>query len=350
MMLTLAQIADMLQGDLQGDANCTIEGVAGFEAAGPSDITFAASAKFLKQWDRCRAAAVLVPREAPKQLPGNLLRVDNPQLAFNRLVRVFHPRQPPWSGIHPRAFVAPDAVIGDGTAIGPFAVIGAGTTIGKRCILHAHVVIGARVTIGDDTEIFPNVSILDETRIGNRVVIQSGTVIGSDGFGYVREGDVYHKIPHIGYVQIDDDVEIGACNTIDRATFGRTWIQKGVRTDNLVHVAHNVIVGENTLLVAQVGISGSTTIGRNAILAGQAGVSGHLTIGDRAIVGPQAGIAQSVEPGAIVSGSPEMPHSQWLRVQRTLPKLPELAKRITQLEKRLSAAPPPADPLGPSSD
>lgn len=350
MMLTLGQIADMLQGDLQGDENRTIEGVAGFESAGPADITFAASPKFLKRWDRCQAAAVLVPRKAPKQLPGNLVRVDNPQLAFNRLVRVFHPRQPAWQGVHPMAFVAPDAVIGIDTAIGPFAVIGAGTTIGERCILHAHVAIGDRVTIGDDVEIFPNVSILDETRIGNRVVIQAGTVVGSDGFGYVREGDAYHKIPHIGYVQIDDDVEIGACNTIDRATLGRTWIQKGVRTDNLVHIAHNVTVGENTLLVAQVGISGSTTIGKNVILAGQAGVSGHLTIGDRAIVGPQAGIAQSVEPGTVVSGSPEMPHSQWLRVQRTLPKLPELAKRLSQLEKRLSADPPAADTLGPSSD
>ena len=350
MMLTLGQIADMLQGDLQGDENRTIEGVAGFESAGPADITFAASPKFLKRWDRCQAAAVLVPRKAPKQLPGNLVRVDNPQLAFNRLVRVFHPRQPAWQGVHPMAFVAPDAVIGVDTAIGPFAVIGAGTTIGERCILHAHVAIGDRVTIGDDVEIFPNVSILDETRIGNRVVIQAGTVVGSDGFGYVREGDAYHKIPHIGYVQIDDDVEIGACNTIDRATLGRTWIQKGVRTDNLVHIAHNVTVGENTLLVAQVGISGSTTIGKNVILAGQAGVSGHLTIGDRAIVGPQAGIAQSVEPGTVVSGSPEMPHSQWLRVQRTLPKLPELAKRLSQLEKRLSADPPAADTLGPSSD
>jgi len=350
MKLTLGQIADMLQGDLQGDANRDIEGVAGFESAGPADITFAVSAKYLKQWDRCQAAAVLVPRQAPEQLSGNLVRVDNPQLAFNRLIRVFHPRKPAWSGVHPMAFVAPDALIGADTAIGPFTVIGAGTTIGERCMLHAHVVIGDRVTIGDDVEIFPNVSILDDTRIGNRVVIQAGTVVGSDGFGYVREGDAYHKIPHVGHVQIDDDVEIGACNTIDRATLGRTWIQKGVRTDNLVHIAHNVTVGENTLLVAQVGISGSTTIGRNVILAGQAGVSGHLTIGDRSIVGPQAGIAQSVEPGAIVSGSPEMPHSQWLRVQRILPKLPELAKRLSQLEKRLSADPPAADMLGPSSD
>lgn len=350
MTLTLGQIAQMLQGELQGDAHRIIEGVAGFESAGPSHITFAASIQFLKQLGRCQAAAVLVPRQAPDPLPGNVVRVDNPQLAFNRLVRIFHPREPAFSGVHPTAFVAPDAVIGTGTAVGPFAVIGAGSTIGERCILHAHVVIGARVTLGDDVEIFPNVSILDDTRIGNRVVVQAGTVIGSDGFGYVRDGDVYHKIPHIGHVQIDDDVEIGACNTIDRATFGRTWIQKGVRTDNLVHVAHNVTVGENTLLVAQVGISGSTTIGRNVILAGQAGVSGHLTIGDRAIVGPQAGIAQSVEPGSIVSGSPEMPHSQWLRVQRTLPKLPELAKRIARLEKRLSADPSGAETLDPSSD
>ena len=184
-------------------------------------------------------------------------------------------------------------------------------------------------------EIFPNVTILERCRIGNRVTIQSGTVIGADGFGYTPDGSRYHKIPHLGIVQIDDDVEIGACNTIDRARFGRTWICRGVKTDNLVHVAHNVTVGEDTVLVAQVGISGSVTIGRHAILAGQAGVSGHLEIGDNAIIGPQAGIAKSISKGQIVSGSPEMPHRLWLRVQRIIPQLPEMKKKIAALEARL---------------
>ncbi|WP_028324935.1 UDP-3-O-(3-hydroxymyristoyl)glucosamine N-acyltransferase [Desulfatirhabdium butyrativorans] len=345
----LAELAEMLGGTLCGDGDVPICGVAAFEIAGPGEITFAGSPKFYKIWDQCRAGAVLVPKNAPENLSGNLVRVENPQLAFNRLVRVFYPKTPAWNGISPSAHIAGSAAIGTSSALAPFVTIGERVRIGERTVIHPHVCIGNDVIIGDDVEIFPNVTILDGTRIGHRVVLQAGTVIGSDGFGYVREGDEYHKIPHLGHVQIDDDVEIGSCNTIDRATFGKTWIQKGVKTDNLVHIAHNVTVGENSIIVAQVGISGSVRIGKNVILAGQAGVSGHLNIGDRAIVGPQAGIAASVEAGAVVSGSPEMPHSQWLRVQRTVPKLPEIAKRLAQLEKRFSALEPP-QPTNPPPD
>jgi UDP-3-O-[3-hydroxymyristoyl] glucosamine N-acyltransferase len=180
-----------------------------------------------------------------------------------------------------------------------------------------------------------NVSILDHTRIGSRVIIQSGTVIGSDGFGYVQEDGKYHKIRHTGCVQIDDDVEIGANNTIDRATFGRTWIQRGVKTDNLVHIAHNCVIGEDTILVAQVGLSGSVTVGKHVILAGQVGVAGHLHIGDNAIVGAQSGIGQDVAPGDVVSGSPVMPHRVWLRMVKLLPRLPELKRRLDKLEKQV---------------
>ena len=167
------------------------------------------------------------------------------------------------------------------------------------------------------------------------MTIHAGSVIGSDGFGFAPEGQTYIKIPHAGIVQIDDDVEIGANNTIDRATFGKTWIQSGVKTDNLVHIAHNVTVGENSLLVGQVGISGSVNIGKNAILAGQAGIAGHLSVGNGAIVGPQAGVAKSVPDGETVSGSSAMPHRLWLRMQRILPKLPELAKKLSEVERRL---------------
>jgi UDP-3-O-[3-hydroxymyristoyl] glucosamine N-acyltransferase len=179
------------------------------------------------------------------------------------------------------------------------------------------------------------VAVLERCRLGHRVTIQAGSVIGSDGFGFAPDGDIYHKIPHTGIVQIDDDVEIGAGNTIDRGTFGMTHIKKGVKTDNLVHIAHNVTVGENTILVAQVGISGSTTIGRHAVLAGQVGVAGHIHIGDHVMVGGQSGIAGDVPAGQIISGSPTMPHKTWLRVQRIIPRLPELRKKISALEKRL---------------
>jgi UDP-3-O-[3-hydroxymyristoyl] glucosamine N-acyltransferase len=214
-------------------------------------------------------------------------------------------------------------------------VIGRQVTVGDQVWLHPGVVIGDRVAIGNDVIIHPNVTIQAGTVIGSRVIIHSGTVIGSDGFGFAPDGTVYHKIPHTGIVQIDDDVEIGANNTIDRGTFGQTRIGKGVKTDNLVHVAHNVTVGENTVLVAQVGISGSVTIGKNAVLAGQAGVAGHLTIGDHATVGPQTGVGKSVPDGQIVSaGIPEMPHRLWLRVVRTIPRLPDISKRLRGLEKR----------------
>ncbi|NJL59362.1 MAG: UDP-3-O-(3-hydroxymyristoyl)glucosamine N-acyltransferase, partial [Desulfobacteraceae bacterium] len=215
------------------------------------------------------------------------------------------------------------------------AVIGSDVRIGDRVTIYPGVVIGDHVTIGNDITIYPNVSIYDHCIIGSRVIIHAGTVIGSDGFGFAPDGETYCKIPHRGMVQIDDDVEIGANNAIDRATFGKTWIQKGVKTDNLVHVAHNVVVGENTLLVAQVGISGSTSIGNHAILAGQAGVSGHLQIGNNVIIGPQAGIAKSVADGEIVSGSPEIPHKQWLRVQTIIPKLPEMKKQLNELQRRI---------------
>jgi UDP-3-O-[3-hydroxymyristoyl] glucosamine N-acyltransferase len=197
------------------------------------------------------------------------------------------------------------------------------------------------VVVGNETIIHPNVAVLEGCRIGNRVIIQAGTVIGSDGYGFAPDGETHVKIPHLGIVQIDDDVEIGALNTVDRATFGKTWIQRGVKTDNLVHIAHNVTVGENSLIVAQVGIAGSTTIGRHVILAAKAGIAGHLSIGDNSIIGPMTGIGQSVDPGQILSGGfSGIPHRQWLRMQRVVPQLPELKKRIAALEKevaRLSA-------------
>jgi UDP-3-O-[3-hydroxymyristoyl] glucosamine N-acyltransferase len=189
--------------------------------------------------------------------------------------------------------------------------------------------------IGDDVVLYPNVSILERCEIGSRVIIHAGSVIGSDGFGFALHEGGYSKIPQTGIVRIDDDVEIGACNTIDRATFGRTWIKRGVKTDNLVHIAHNVVVGEDTVLVAQVGISGSVKIGNRAILAGQAGVAQHVSIGDRAIIGPQSGVAKSVAEDQVVSGSPEMPHRLWLKVSNLIPKLPEMRKKIGELEKRI---------------
>jgi UDP-3-O-[3-hydroxymyristoyl] glucosamine N-acyltransferase len=335
MKISLSEIADLVQGRFVGDPDLMISGVAPFEQAGEHDITVAGNARFLKKIDECRAAAMIVPQQV-EIAQRNLVQVDNPMVAFARVLQRFYPPVQPRVGIHPRAEIGPEFKHGRNISIGPQVVIGQQVTVGDQVWLHPGVVIGDGVAIGNDVIIHPNVTIQERTIIGSRVIIHSGTVIGSDGFGFAPDGTRYHKIPHTGIVQIDDDVEIGANNTIDRGTFGKTRIGQGVKTDNLVHVAHNVTVGENTVLVAQVGISGSVTIGKNAVLAGQAGVAGHLTIGDHATVGPQTGVGKSVPDGQIVSaGIPEMPHRLWLRVVRTIPRLPDISKRLLGLEKRL---------------
>jgi UDP-3-O-[3-hydroxymyristoyl] glucosamine N-acyltransferase len=327
-----------VRGLSEADGDLKISGAAPFEMASSQDITFAGDPKFLKRLGESPAGAVLVPKDFlpldKKQMPA-LIRVEHPMLAFAEVVRLFYPPEVRKKGISPLAFVGEGVVLGADVSISPFAVIENRANIGDRARIHPHVVIGEEVKIGDDVLIYPNVTILRKCRIGNRVVIHAGSVIGSDGFGFSRQEGTFQKVAHSGIVEIGDDVEIGANNTIDRGTFGITRIEKGVKTDNLVHIAHNVTVGENSALVAQVGISGSTTLGRNVILAGQAGISGHLTIGDGAIVGPQAGVAKSVPPGEIVSGTPEMPHRLWLRVQNIIQKLPALKKQVTDIEERL---------------
>jgi UDP-3-O-[3-hydroxymyristoyl] glucosamine N-acyltransferase len=337
MNIPLSKIADLVQGHISGNPDRMISDAAPFEQAGTSEITAAGNAKFLKKIADCNAAAIFVPRDFSDE-DHNLVQVDNPMVAFAKVMQYFHPAAQPRDVIHPGAAIGKDFKCGQNVTIGPMAVIGDQVTAGDRVWLHPGVVVGNHVIIGSDVTIHPNVTILERCIIGNRVIIHSGSVVGSDGFGYAPDGKSYHKIPHTGIVQIDDDVEIGANNTIDRATFGKTFIGRGVKTDNLVHIAHNVSVGENTVLVAQVGISGSVTIGKNAILAGQAGVAGHLSIGDGAVVGPQTGVGKSVPDGQIVSsGIPEMPHRLWLRVQRFIPKLPEFSKRLAGLEKRLKS-------------
>jgi len=334
MELPLATIAEVVNGEIKGDKNKKICGVAPFDDASGDEITFAGNAKFLKKIDETDAGAVIVPRDFQASTK-NILQVDNPQLAFAMVLNLFYTPLKPEPGISSYANIGKNFVCGREASIAPCVVIGNNVTVGHRIALHPSVVIGDNVVIGNHVQIYPNVTILERCTIGNRVIIHAGTVIGSDGFGFAPDGKKYYKISHTGIVRIDDDVEIGAGNTIDRATFGKTWIKSGVKTDNLVHIAHNVTVGENSVLVAQVGISGSVTIGKNAILAGQAGVVGHLTIGDNVTIGAQAGVAKSVSSDEIVSGSPAITHRLWLRVQKILPRLPELKKKLEEIEKRL---------------
>jgi UDP-3-O-[3-hydroxymyristoyl] glucosamine N-acyltransferase len=330
----LSQIAELVNAKLIGQADTPICGVAPFEHAGPDDITVAANKKFLKQLDRCNAAAVIVPHGASADFL-NLLQVDHPLVAFAKVIAFFHPPRKLPARIHPAAHIADDVNAGADICVDASASVGHGVRLGDRVQIHAGVVIADDVVIGDDVTIFPNVTILERCRIGNRVIIHAGSVIGSDGFGFAPDGETYHKIPHVGIVHIEDDVEIGANNTIDRATFGETRIGRGVKTDNLVHIAHNVSVGENTVLVAQVGISGSVQIGKNAVVAGQAGIAGHLTIGDGVVIGPQAGIAKDIPAGQTVIGAPAMEPKRFYRMVRIMQNLPELKKRLETLEKKI---------------
>jgi UDP-3-O-[3-hydroxymyristoyl] glucosamine N-acyltransferase len=332
--MRLGEIAEIVRGRVVGNENREISGAAPFEAACDSDISFAAEAKFINRLADSNAGALVVP-ESCESTAKDLILVENPKAAFARVMGLFHlPAEPIWS-ISDRASVGQAFSRGRQVAIGPFVCIGNHVTLGDRVHIHPNVTIGDGVVIGSDVEIESHVAILDRCTVGDRVIIHAGTVIGSDGFGFAPDGETYVKIPQTGNVVIENDVEIGANNTIDRATFGSTWIKQGVKTDNLVHIGHNVKVGENTVVVAQVGIAGSVTVGKHVILAGQVGISQQVSIGDGAIVGPQAGIAKSIADNEVVSGSPGIPHRLWLKVQRIVQKLPELRKAVSTLEKRV---------------
>lgn len=334
MELLLTSIADIIDGRYTGDGSKKISNVASFEAARSENITFADDIRYIKKINETEAGAVIVPEETG-ELSGNIIYSSNPRAAFSKLMSIFNPPPELVDYIDSTSIIGADFNCGVDVSIKAGVVIGEGVTMGDRVILNPNVVIGDGVTIGSDVTIYPNVSILDNCTIGSRVIIHSGSVIGSDGYGFAHDGEKYTKIAHIGIVRVGDDVELGANNTIDRGTYGETWIKNGVKTDNQVHIAHNVIVGENTLLVAQVGIAGSTVIGDNVVVAGKAGISGHLKIGNNVIIGPGAGILKSVGDSEVVSGIPGMPHKLWLRVQNIISRLPEMKKQFRTMEKRL---------------
>lgn len=334
MELLLSSIADIIDGRYTGDGNKTISNVASFETATSDNITFAGDVRYIKKINETKAGAVIVPEEA-EMLSGNIIYSSNPRVAFTKLMTIFNPPPQLDDSIDSTSIIGNGFNCGTDVTVKAGVVIGEAVTIGDRVILYPNTVLGDGVTIGSDVTIYPNVSVLDNCKIGSRVIIHSGSVIGSDGYGFAHDGEKYTKIAHIGIVRIGDDVELGANNTIDRGTYGETWIKNGVKTDNQVHVAHNVVVGENTLLVAQVGIAGSTVIGNNSVIAGKAGISGHLKIGNNVIVGPGAGILKSVGDNEVVSGLPGMPHKLWLRVQSLISRLPEMKKQFNKMEKRL---------------
>jgi UDP-3-O-[3-hydroxymyristoyl] glucosamine N-acyltransferase len=335
MKKTLRELAEWAGGTVIGDGEVEITGVAPIEAARAGEITFIANPKYLSRLDETEASAVIVSREIDRAAKP-LLSVENPYLTFARILQLFHERPYRPGGIDPRASVSPGATLGRDVTLFPFAYVGDRCQIGDRVTLYPGVYVGEGCSVGDDSVLYSNVSLYAGTVVGKRVILHSGVVAGSDGFGFVKEGKRNVKIPQVGTVEIGDDVEIGANTVIDRAALGRTTLQRGVKIDNLVQVAHNVVIGEDSIVVAQVGISGSTRIGKNVTLGGQVGLAGHIGIGDNVMIGAQSGVHQDLPPNVAYTGSPAIPHRDYLRMAMTLPKVPEMRRTLTQMEKRLA--------------
>jgi UDP-3-O-[3-hydroxymyristoyl] glucosamine N-acyltransferase len=332
----LGNLAVQLGCDLEGDPDTEIARVAAIEDAGPGDLTFLANAKYASQLRASRASAVIASPDVDGA-PCALLRTSNPYLTFARATRLLNPEFKPAPGVHRLAVVAPDATIDADVSIGPFAVIESGARIGARSILHAHVVVGSGATLGSDCLLHARVSIRERVVIGARCVIQDGAVIGSDGFGFAHRDDGTHeKIPQVATVVIEDDVEIGANTTIDRPAVGETRVKAGTKIDNLVQIAHGVIVGRNSLLAAQVGIAGSSVVGDSVMLGGQVGVTGHVTIGDRVKASAKTGVTGHVPADAFITGYPHMENLDWRKAYAVVRRLPELRRQLMELERRLA--------------
>jgi UDP-3-O-[3-hydroxymyristoyl] glucosamine N-acyltransferase len=331
--MKLIDVAKIADGSLSGSYDVEITGVAGISEAKEGDITFLAGPRWLKELRNTRASAVLV-KEFAGDLEKPQVKTANPQYAFARLLSHFYVTPYPCKGVSERAFVAQGASIGADVTVYDFAYIAEGVTIGPGSVIYPGVFVGEGSSLGDRCVIYPNVTIRERVTIGSRVIVHANAVIGSDGFGYVFEGGRHNKIPQVGGVVIGDDVEIGAGVTIDRATTGNTVIGSGTKIDNLVQIGHNVQIGSNAILVAQVGIAGSSRIGDGVILGGQVGIADHAVIEAGTMLGAQSGIMGEVKRG-VYSGSPAIPHREWLRSVSLFAKLPELKKKIDELEAKV---------------
>jgi len=337
--ITLAELAALTGGLLEnGSPDFSVSGVAAVTEATAAQVTFFGNARYLPALKQSQAAAAFVPLDFSEQIAPALIKVPNPSLAFAQALEKFAPppiAYPP--GIHPTAVIGPDVTLGEAVSIQPYAVIERGVAIGAGSVIGAHVFIGQESTLGPACHIHPHVTIRERTLIGSRVIIHSGAVLGSDGFGYEFSAGRHVKIPQTGSVQIDDDVEIGANVTIDRARFGRTWIQEGTKIDNLVQIAHNVVIGRHSIIVSQTGISGSSKLGQYVTLAGQVGLSGHIEIGDRAVVGAQSGVSKNIPAGEIWFGYPAAPMREYKERLAYLNRLDKLNARVRKLEQVLDA-------------
>jgi UDP-3-O-[3-hydroxymyristoyl] glucosamine N-acyltransferase len=334
---TLQELAAMSGGELLGDPKCKITGAASLVEATDGEVTFFANRKYAAQLRKTRASAVFVPLDFSEEIVPAQIRVENPAKAFEQLVLKLAPKPIRFApGIHSTAVVDPSAKLGESVSIQPYAVIEPGVVIGDNTVIGAGSYVGHESTIGAACVIYPHVTIRERTRIGARVIIHSGAVIGADGFGFEPSQGGYEKVPQVGIVQIDDDVEIGANTTIDRARFGRTWLQQGAKIDNLVQVAHNVVVGKNTVIAAQVGIAGSVRIGERVMIGGQAGLIGHIDIGNETAIGAQSGISKSTS-GGIWRGSPAVPLADAQKQLAWVRRLGKFFTRLREIEKKIGS-------------
>ncbi len=338
MQIDIRQIAELIGGDIEGDEGILISGVSGIKEARQGEITFVANKRYSNLMETTNASAIIVSRDIERSNSRTLIKTDDPYLAFTRVMRMWangNGDTQAEAGIHPTAVIGKNAKLGEGVSIQAFAVIGDDVEIGDNVVIYPQVYIGRKTKIGEETLIYPRVTIREKISIGKRCIIHSGTVIGSDGFGFAPVKGTHHKVPQIGTVIIEDDVEIGANVAIDRATIGKTQIGRGTKIDNLVQIAHNVTIGNNSIIVAQVGLSGSSTIGSGVTIAGQAGVTGHIVVGDNSTVAARSGVTKSVPPNSCVSGFPAQPHDKEKRLKVSLLRVPETNKKIRDLEKRI---------------
>lgn len=330
----LRELAGLVGGKVVGNGDLLIKGVAPLESASEGYITFITTHRYAGALRASAASAIIIPPDIPFE-GKPLIVAENPQLAYARLLTLFTSKPFQAKGIDRRAHIGRNPKIGKDITIHPFAHIGDDVEIGDGAVIHPGVSIGDGCRLGEGVVIYPNATIRERCVIGKRVIIHSGVVIGSDGFGYARDGQRHYKIPQIGIVQIDDDVEVGANTAIDRGAFGKTWIMRGVKIDNLVQVAHNVVIGEDCIIVAQAGIAGSSRLGCNVMLGGQVAIVDHLTIGDNTMIAGQSGVTSDIPGNTVVSGTPAIPHKEWLRSSVTFPRLPEMKKQIKELGERV---------------
>ncbi len=333
----LADLAALVGGRVEGDGERPIDAVRTLEAAGPRDLSFLTNPRYRERAAASAAAALLVgPGVA---VPGKeLLVAADPYFALSRLLAALHPAAAVEPGVHPTAVVAVGAEVDATAHLGPYVVVGEGSRVGKGAVLHAHVVVGRDCSIGEQVVLHPHAVLYDRTEVGAGSIVHAGVVLGSDGFGYATHGGVHHKIPQVGRVVVEEEVEIGANSAVDRATLGETRVGRGSKLDNLVQVGHNVQVGEASILCGQVGIAGSARLGRGVVLGGQAGVANHLTVGDGTQVAAKSAVLADAAPGSRLGGIPAIDLGAWRRRTVLLGRLEEMARRLRALERRLDGA------------